>query len=253
MRFYREILESAGLGGRFKEVTALLTGSTVVFAVIIWGITSVPGLALCLSVLFLAAGIEVIRVRGSSRQAAFDRLWPQVFDSFQNASLSGIPLGEQLEYLAESGPERLRQIFSQLARDLELGKDIQIALQEFKQSIGSRHADFLAILVELSSELGGHGMARTWEQAAKELREEQALMGQVLAKQGWVSGSAKIALVAPWLIALVLIQLPQNKAAFASELGALVLLFGLTLSVVAYALVNKLGALTLPGRIFHGT
>ena len=253
MRFYRELLEAAGFGSKSKEVTALLAGSTLIFSVIIWGITSVPGLALCLSVLFLAAGIEVIRVRGSSRQAAFDRLWPQVFDSFQNAALSGIPLSEQLEYLAESGPERLRQKFGQLGRDLDLGKDIQQALQEFKQSIGSRHADFLALLVELSSELGGHGMSQTWEQAAKELREEQALLGQVLAKQGWVSGSAKIALVAPWLIALVLIQLPQNKVAFASELGALVLLFGLALSIVAYTLVNKLGSLTLPGRIFHGT
>lgn len=253
MRFYRDLIEAAGLGAREKEATAILFGSTFVFGVFIWGITSVPGLAICLSVLLFAAGVEGIRVKGSSRQAAFDRLWPQVFDSFQNAALSGIPLGEQLEYLAESGPARLRKQFAQLGRDLDLGKDIQLALHEFKQSIGSRHADFLALLVELSTELGGHGMAQTWEQAARELREEQALLGQVLAKQGWVSGSAKIALVAPWLIALVLIQLPQNKVAFASQLGAVVLLFGLLLSVVAYTLVNKLGALTLPGRIFHGS
>jgi tight adherence protein B len=95
-------------------------------------------------------------------------------------------------------------------------------------------------------------MSQTWQQAATQLRQEQALLGQVLAKQGWVSGSAKVALVAPWLIALVLIQLPQNKAAFASELGAVVLVFGLLLSGVAYALVNRMGALSLPGRIFHG-
>ena len=253
MRFYRELLESAGLGSKLKEVTALGLGGALVFAAAIWLLTAVPGLAICLSVLAIAAGLEVIRLLGSSRQSALDRLWPQVFDSFQNAALSGIPLSEQIEYLAESGPDRLRKHFAQLGRDLDLGQDIQLALQDFKQAIGSRHADFLALLVELSSELGGHGMAQTWEQAARELREEQALLGQVLAKQGWVSGSAKIALVAPWLIALVLIQLPQNKTAFASELGALVLLFGLMLSIVAYVLVNKLGALTLPGRIFHGS
>lgn len=253
MRFYRELLESAGLGSRAKEVTATLAGVTLIAGMIIWGLTSVPGLAICLAVLALATGLELIRVRGGSRQAAFDRIWPQVFDSFQNAALSGIPLGEQLEYLAESGPDPLRRHFAQLGRDLDLGKDIQQALSQFQSSIGSRHADFLALLIELSAELGGHGMSQTWERAAGELRQEQALIGQVLAKQGWVSGSAKVALVAPWLIALVLIQLPQNRAAFDSELGAIVLLFGLLLSVVAYTLVNRLGALTLPGRIFHGT
>lgn len=136
-----------------------------------WGITGVPGLAICISALALAAGVELLRMRSGSRQAAFERLWPQVFDSFQNAALSGIPMGEQLDYLAESGPTQLRRQFAQLGRDLDLGVDIQDALARFRQSICSRHADFLALLLELSTELGGHGMSQTWEQAAKELRE----------------------------------------------------------------------------------
>jgi tight adherence protein B len=78
-------------------------------------------------------------------------------------------------------------------------------------------------------------------------------MGEVMAKQGWVLGSAKVALVAPWLIAFVLLRLEQNREAYASELGALVLFLGLLLSLVAYATVNKLGALKLPERVFHAT
>jgi tight adherence protein B len=96
-------------------------------------------------------------------------------------------------------------------------------------------------------------MSKTWESAASELRSEQALFGQVLAKQGWVLGSAKISLIAPWLIAVVLIQLEQNRNAFASELGALVLILGLLLSALAYFLVNRLAKLTLPRRIFYAT
>jgi hypothetical protein len=55
------------------------------------------------------------------------------------------------------------------------------------------------------------------------------------------------------LVAVILIQLPQNKLAFATELGALVLVLGLALSVIAYALVNRLGRLPLPGRVLNGT
>jgi tight adherence protein B len=96
-------------------------------------------------------------------------------------------------------------------------------------------------------------MAITYQRAAVQVRKEQGEISQLQAKQGWVSSSAKLALLAPWLIALVLVQLPQNKAAFATELGALVLILGLVLSLVAYALVNRLGRLPLPGRVLNGT
>lgn len=252
MKFYRELIQSAGLIENSKEVSAALIGVSLTTTLVIFLVSSVPALAVCIGALSLAAGLELLRIRAASRQAILDTLWPQVFDSFQNASLSGVPLVEQLEYLSKSGPIRLRPSFSQLTRDIELGNDLQGCLARFRSALGSRSADLMALLVELSAELSGHGMAKTWGDAATELRQDQALLGQVLAKQGWVSGSAKVALVAPWLIALVLIQLPQNREAFLSELGAVILASGLGLSFVAYALVNRLGKLSLPGRIFHG-
>jgi tight adherence protein B len=251
MRFYRDLLQSAGLYENSKEVSVSLFGAALATLLLIWGFTSVPALAVCISTLALAGGLEVLRIKAASRQAALDRVWPQIFDSFQNASLSGVTLIEELHYLSQSGPERLKLNFAQLARDIELGNDLQDCLERFKASVGSRNADLLALLIDLSTELGGHGMAKTWADAATELRQDQALLGQVLAKQGWVSASAKVALAAPWLIALVLIQLPQNRSAFSSELGAVVLVTGLGLSFLAYAMVNRLGKLTLPGRIFH--
>jgi tight adherence protein B len=121
-----------------------------------------------------------------------------------------------------------------------------------RKRFANRHADLLALLIELDSELGGHGMSITYQRAALQVRKEQGELSQLQAKQGWVSSSAKLALLAPWLVALVLVQLPQNKAAFATELGAVILILGLALSLVAYALVNRLGRLPLPGRVLNG-
>jgi tight adherence protein B len=251
MRFYRDLLESAGLSSNQQLVTTVLGLSGAAGFLLAFLVTGIPALAACLALLVLATELEVLRAIASSRAAAFEKLWPQVFDSFQNAAQSSISLSEQLDYLAESGPIRLRKSFAQLGYDLDTGIEIQIALERFRASIGSRHADFLALLIELSNELGSNSMAKTWEAAATELRSEQAIFGQVLAKQGWVLGSAKISLIAPWLIALVLIQLEQNKAAFATELGALVLVLGLALSALAYFFVNRLAKLTMPQRIFN--
>jgi len=251
MRFYRELLESAGLEANRQLVTTALALLATAGFFLVAVLTGIAALAACLGLLLLAAGLEVIRIIASSRATAFEKLWPQVFDSFQNATQSSISLSEQLEYLAQNGPVRLRNNFARLGYELDRGEDIQVALARFRSSLGSRHADFLALLIELSEELGSNSMAKTWEAAASELRSEQAIFGQVLAKQGWVLGSAKISLVAPWLIALVLIQLEQNRQAFATELGALVLVLGLALSALAYFFVNRLAKLEMPQRIFN--
>lgn len=251
MRLFDELLQASGLHGRRGQVVVLLLFLVTLAFLITFFATGVLGMALSMAVLALGAQLEVLRLMAGSRQKAFDALWPQVFDSFQNAAASNLSIPEQLSYLAERGPQRLRPQFAVLYQQLEAGVELGDALAGFKNRIGYRHADSLALLIEISAELGGRGLGDWWKKAASEIRSEQALMGEVMAKQGWVLGSAKVALIAPWLIAFVLLRLEQNREAYASELGALVLFFGLFLSLVAYALVNKLGKLRVPERVFY--
>jgi tight adherence protein B len=74
----------------------------------------------------------------------------------------------------------------------------------------------------VSSELGVVGQRQAWRNASDHLRQSLRLHGEVVAKQGWVVGSAKVALLAPWAIALLLMQLQGNRAAFATNTGTLV-------------------------------
>jgi tight adherence protein B len=200
----------------------------------------------------MAIALEVLRLRGEARQRAFDASWPQVFDTFQSGAISGIGFREQLDYLANRGPNALRNEFLALLQMYDEGFEIDQLMPLLRSRFANRHADLLALLIELDSELGGQGISITYQRAAVQVRKEQGELSQLQAKQGWVSSSAKLALLAPWLVALVLVQLPQNKAAFATELGSLVLILGLALSLVAYALVNRLGRLPLPGRVLNG-
>jgi tight adherence protein B len=251
MRLVDGLLQSAGLFTRRREVLVLIVFATSLSFLLSYFATGVYGMAISIAVLAFGAQLEVLRLRANSRQKAFDALWPQVFDSFQNASVANLSTMEQLDYLATKGPLRLREQFKVLHDQLDAGIELGKALESFKRRIGSRHADFLALLIEISTELGGRGLGDWWKKAASDIRQEQSLMGEVMAKQGWVLGSAKVALIAPWLIAFVLLRLEQNREAYASELGALVLFFGLFLSIVAYALVNKLGTLKVPERVFY--
>ena len=191
MNFFNLLISSAGLYSKRREAYVLAALAIIFSGVLVQAATGVLGLSLSLSALTAGAVIEVIRLRARSRQSHLDRLWPRVFDSFQNATQSGLSLHEQLEYLARVGPARLRKHFAGLHRDLDRGKDIAESLQVFREAIGSRQADSLSLLIEVTTELGTAGVAESWRKAAANLRAEQAMFGEVIAKQGWVLGSAK--------------------------------------------------------------
>lgn len=253
MKFYNESLARAGLSDKKSQITTAICLTGFLIVLLGYAFTGVWGLAICLAMLGFAICLEVLRLRGEARQRAFDASWPQVFDSFQSGAITGLGLREQLEYLASQGPIALRGEFQGLLVLYDSGFEVGQLAPIMRRRFANRHADLLALLIELDSELGGHGMSITYQRAALRVRREQGELAQLTAKQGWVSSSAKLALLAPWLVALVLVQLPQNKAAFATELGALILVLGLALSMVAYALVNRLGRLPLPGRVLNGT
>ena len=253
MNFLLELISKAGYGDRKGQVLVLLTFLSAGTFVVLYASTRIPGLALCMGVLGLGFGVEVLRVKSLSRQRKLDRIWPQVFDSFQSAAESGIPLDEQFSYLSQEGPQILRARFHRIASLLEAGHPLSSLLAEFRAEMANRNADLLTLMLVFGQELGDQGMSKNWERVSNDIREEQGVLGQILAKQGWVSGSAKVALVSPWLIAIALIQLEQNRVAFATPLGSIVLIFGLLLSFVAYALVNRLGRLHVQERIFDGT
>jgi tight adherence protein B len=251
MTAFRNLLESAGFGERKNEVLVLVGGTSSLAGVLTFFTTQIAGLAFCFTALILVVWLEGLRTLAASRQKRMDSLWPAVFDALRSGSQAGLTMLEQIEYLASEGPEVFREQFGFLRSELERGVDTQSALASFQKRIGSRSGDSLAIVMALVEEVGGRGEAANWDQAAKDLRQEQAVISQVRAKQGWVLGSAKIALLAPWIICLLLLNLEQNRAAFLGTEGSLVLVLGLILSLFAYFLTNLLGKLKLPERVFY--
>lgn len=251
MKIWRELVESAGLSVSPTNALASCLSISALIGLAIFSFTSIVGLALSISLLVLGILLELIRSLGSSRQRALEQIWPGIFDLLRSGAEAGLTIEEQLEYLAGNSPAALRSYFVQLAQDLERGVELERALGKFQSLVGSRSGDFLALVLLITSELGGRGEAEVWAKASREVRQEQQLMNQVRAKQGWVLGSAKLAVLAPWLIVFVLLSLEQNREAYATAQGSLVLLLGLLLSTFAYFLTSALGRLPMPGRIFH--
>ena len=251
MQLIARLSEAAGLAHRRLELAFLVGGSSALVGLLALSFTRIPGLSVCLVAMSLVVWLELLRAKADRRQRRLDAVWPAVFDALKSGAQAGLSTVEQLDYLATDGPEELREQFAILLAEIDRGVYTEIALANFRNRIGSRSADFLAIVLLLIEEVGGRGEAKNWDQAARDIRQEQAAISQVKAKQSWVLGSAKIALLAPWLICILLLNVEQNRLAFATYQGSAVLITGLLMSLFAYFLTNVLGRIRLPERVFY--
>lgn len=251
MKFYKTLLQRAGLGTRFTEITAAVFAAAFLVFATTYFWTKVFGFALSLGCLAVLFSLEAIRIYGNGRQEKLLKTYPALFDSMAQALSGGASLEQQIVYLSKSGPVDLRPQFLNFSRKLAAGEPLPKALAEFRERAANRFADLFCELTLIGQESGLAGQKENWKLLAQRTRSEQGNTALVLAKQDWVLGSAKVALLSPWLIAALLMQLPQNKEAFASEAGSAILILGLALSIFSYFLVNQLGTLQEQPRIFH--
>lgn len=250
MTWFSDLVERAGFGSQWRPIAvAMALGAAFVFALIELA-TSITGLALAGSVLTVAFALELLRLVASRRQLALTQSWPAVMDSLRSGAQAGMGTWEQIEDLGERGPLPLRKAFQQLGGSLDSGSPMEKAIASFRTALGSRIGDRLAMTILVISEMGGRKESEVWERMAQATRKETSALAIATSKQSWVSLSAKIALLAPWLLAAVLLRVEQNRLAYDSLGGTMVLIFGLLVSALAYFLTSILGRIPEPGRVF---
>jgi tight adherence protein B len=133
---------------------------------------------------------------------------------------------------------------------VDLGWSLEDSLDEFKAELGEVHADRLCELLIMVVSTGSESLLTTLRQQSMSLRLDIARNSQIESKQGWVLGTAKIAVSAPWIVVALLSVRPENSAIYNSTSGAAILLVGFLICVFAYRLVHVLGALPQQPRVF---
>lgn len=251
LNWLKSTLQSAGFGT--TSIGVAVTGaiaSSALVGVLAFQLLAIPVFAYGAAIGFLGLLLEFLNSKAKARRRSLGKVWPEVIDSLASAASSGLSITESLIQLAEAGPESLRPYFRAFSQNLTFGYSSAEALEALKRELGDIRADRLIEVVLIANAIGGAGFHEALRTQATLTRHELALWGEIESKQGWVSGTAKIAVAAPWLIVVMLSSRPDNAASYASEAGASVLLLGLVVSVLAYRLIQILGSITQPKRIF---
>ncbi len=251
MKYLTLQLEAAGLS-RFTplQFLAFTFGLSLFAGVSAYSTLSILGLGISVGLGVVGVCFESLSSKAKARQEELTRLWPEVIEGLQSAASSGITLIEAFAEIARTGPDRVRVEFAGLVQRLDGGWDLNSALDWLKREFGEPHADRLFELIRIVHESGGQGYLTSLRNQTQQTRQDLALWGELTSKQGWVAGTAKLAIAAPWIIVAMLAARPENVGLYNSAEGVGILTSGLIVSVLAYRLIHTLGALDRPNRVF---
>lgn len=124
------------------------------------------------------------------------------------------------------------------------------ALDSLKAELGQAHADRLCEMLRVVSATGTETLGSSLRAQAGQIRNELSVLGQIESKQSWVAGTAKLAVIAPWVIVAMLSMRGENAELYNSAGGAMILFIGFIVSVFAYRLVHLLGVLPSQPRVW---
>nr|NLD39989.1 type II secretion system protein F [Actinomycetales bacterium] len=193
----------------------------------------------------------VVRSRASQRRTVFHELWPEAIEDMLSAVRAGMSLPEAVASLAERGPEPMREHFAAFAGDYAVTARFDECLDALKERFADPVADRVIESLRITREVGGTDLGTTLRSLATMLRADLRTRGELKARQSWTVNAARLAVAAPWLVLALLGTRTDAAAAFDSATGVFVLAAGGVLSVVAYWLMMRIGALPEDRRVLR--
>ncbi|WP_291277827.1 type II secretion system F family protein [Galactobacter sp.] len=245
----RNRLDRAGYA-RTRVATFLLISVAVALGVglMVLALTSTVSVS---ALAGLAAGLIPTWALGPAAQRrtrARRSRWPDAVDHLRSGVRAGVPLSEALAELGRTGPEQLRAPFRAYAADLRVGRNVDEALARLKQQIADPVGDRLVAAVRLTREVGGADVGATLATLSSFLRADIATRGELEARQSWTVNAARLAVVAPWLLLIILCLEPRVAEVYDSVAGAVVLLLGVGIAALSYVLMIRASKLPDAGR-----
>ena len=248
----RELLAAAGVEG--VSPAQLLSASAalgLVVGVLVLGTSQVPVIALAFAGFAALLPWFLVRRRRDRRAVELRELWPEAVDNLASGVRAGLSLPEALAQLGVRGPEELRAPFRRFGEDYRATGRFPDCLDRLKADLADPVGDRVVEALRLAREVGGTDLGRLLRTLSTFLREDARTRAELEARQGWTVNAARLALAAPWFVLLLLSTRPEAVEAYAEPAGAVVLLVGGAVSLVAYRVMLRIARLPVETRVLR--
>ncbi|WP_413319301.1 type II secretion system F family protein [Agrococcus sp. 1P02AA] len=229
-------------------LVALLTGTLAAgLALALAPVVAVAGAAFAAGA---AAPVIAVRWRARRRRTAQAAVWPDVVDHLVSAVRSGLALPDAVAQLEHAGPAITRAAFAAYAADQRATGSFGYALDRLKARLADPVADRIVETLRMAREVGGTEVTTVLRELAAYLRVDLATRGELEARQTWIVSAARLGVVAPWIVLLLLSTRPEAAQAYNSPGGFALIAAGAAITWIAYRVMLRIGALPTEARWF---
>ena len=248
----RELIVQAGIEGVTPR--QLLGASGVLGAVVfvlVLGTSQVPVIAALFGCFAAVTPFLLVRRRRTRRSVELREVWPEAVDNLASGVRAGLSLPEALSQLGVRGPLQLRSAFSRFGEDYRATGRFGESLDTLKSNLADPVGDRVVEALRMAREVGGTDLGRLLRTLSTFLREDARTRAELETRQGWTVNAARLALAAPWVLLLLLSSRPAAVAAYNTGAGAVVLMVGGAVSLVAYRVMLRIARLPTEGRVLR--
>ena len=243
-RILADILVQAGAGRTSPTMFVLGSlGLGLLIGMVFLGMSRAWPVAVSFAAIFTAIPFLIISSRARNRRTRLREVWPEAVDTLVSGVRAGMSLPEALTNFGERGPEAVRPQFRAFAADYAATARFDNSLDRLKARFADPVADRIVEALRLAHEVGGTDLGTLLRSLSQMLREDMRTRGELEARQSWTVNGAKVAVAAPWFVLALLSTRSQAAAAYATATGAVILLAGAVVSIIAYRLMLRLGRL----------
>lgn len=251
-RIENQLLQAGFSNIQPGQFLLLLFGGFISAIVILSLITNSMVISAAVCVCVGAQLIESFQTRVAAETQKANTQWPKYLDSIHSSTWAGATLEQALLDSISSAPAKHSWALLEFEKDQTSCIPFSDCLDNLKTRLANPIADRFIEITRLASASGGRGYLNALRAQSLQLRQENATWSEIQVKQNWVLGTAKLAVLAPWLILILLSLRPETAIAFQSEDGLVVLAVGLVASLLAFRLIKTLGKLPPRQRTLGG-
>ena len=216
---------------------------------LISGLVGSPQIALPIALLIAGVPFLYQQQRADSQRREFESLWPEILDLVISGIQSGLSLSQTLVSLADRGPGLTQIHFQRFSMNVKSGLSFESSLSYLKREFAHPLSDQVCEVLRISQSSGSRDTALTLRTYAEFVAADLALSDEIRAKHSWIRNSALLAAVTPWFLLILLASQESARRAYSTPSGFVVLMAGVSLTVVAYFWMNKVGKISLSPRV----
>ena len=242
--FSRGLCETAlQLGMKPAVLLSLCSVLAIIGGTLAWAMTGVAVLSVVLAGTAAALPVMFAAGRRASSRKALRNQWPDVVDALISAIRSGANIPDAVVSLAGFSSKAVSTPAALFAQDYRVSGNFELAALDLKARWANPNGDRIVETLRLGRELGGTEITTVLGSLGSHLRAESALRQEVEARQGWIRLAARIGVMAPWIVLVLLSTRPEAAQAYNSAAGVVLILIGLGVSLLAYRIMSAVGCL----------